>query len=127
MSKLIRVLLVSLGGFLIFSTGVKAALWDTIGSGVTVTLLWASLPEGSIFNIVATFALWLLSLLALFGVIGFTLSGIMYLVSAGSDEMITKAKKAMMYSIVGVIVGMLGLVMIKAIRVWLTGLAVGGF
>jgi hypothetical protein len=44
----------------------------------------------------------------------------MYLVSAGDDELITKAKKYMMYSIVGVIVGLMGVVIIQA-AAWMLG------
>lgn len=69
---------------------------------------------GSIFGIIENIAYWLLGIFAFFGVIGFAVSGVMYLISAGDDEMITKAKKYMMYSIVGVIVGLMGLVIIQA-------------
>lgn len=72
-------------------------------------------------DIIASLALWLLGICALFGIIGFIVSGIMYLISTGNEEMITKAKKAMMYSIVGVIIGMSGLVIVKAVTAMLSG------
>lgn len=78
------------------------------------------LPAGTIFGIVENIAYWILGLLAFFGIIGFTVAGIMYLVSAGNDEMITKAKKYMLYSIVGVIVGLMGLVILQA-AYWMLG------
>jgi hypothetical protein len=72
------------------------------------------LPSGSIFGIIENIAYWILGIFAFFGVIGFVVSGIMYLISAGDDDMISKAKKYMMYSMVGVIVGLMGLVIIQA-------------
>jgi len=79
------------------------------------------LPGGSIFGIIENIALWLLGIFAFFGVIGFVISGIMYLISTGDDEMITKAKKYMMFSIVGVVVGLMGLVVIQAVFWMLSG------
>ncbi|PIU77745.1 MAG: hypothetical protein COS72_04480 [Candidatus Moranbacteria bacterium CG06_land_8_20_14_3_00_43_56] len=60
--------------------------------------------------------LWALGLLGFFAVIGFVISGIMYLVAAGDEEQQKKAKKAMYYSITGVIVGLIGLVVIYAVQ-----------
>jgi hypothetical protein len=45
----------------------------------------------------------------------------MYLIAAGDDTMITRAKKAMTYSIVGVVVGLAGLVIISAVNAILSG------
>ena len=74
-----------------------------------------NLPEGSIAGIIMNFADWILIALGVIGIIGFVISGIMYLLSAGNEEMIKKAKSAMVYSIVGVIVGLAGLVIIQAV------------
>jgi Na+-driven multidrug efflux pump len=77
------------------------------------------LPDAEIGDIVSNLALWLVSLFVFFGVIGFIVSGIMYLVSTGNEEVITKAKKYMTYSIVGVIVGLSGYVIIQAVDLML--------
>jgi hypothetical protein len=82
------------------------------------------LPGGSIFGIVENITYWLLGIFAFFGVIGFIVSGIMYLISTGDDDMIGKAKKYMLYSIVGVIVGLMGMVILQAA---FTMLGAGGF
>ena len=74
-----------------------------------------NLPGGSLADIIMVIASWLVGMFVFFGVIGFLVSGIMYLVSAGNDEMITKAKNYMMYSIVGVLVGLSGYLLIQAI------------
>ena len=72
------------------------------------------LPEATVAAIITNIATWLLTALWVISVGAFVVSGIMYLVSAGNDEMITKAKKYMLYSIVGVIVGLSGYVIIQA-------------
>lgn len=75
-----------------------------------------NLPSGTIFDIIRNFMLWLLGLLGFFAVIGFVISGIMYLVAAGDEDQQKKAKKAMFYSITGVIVGLVGLVVLVAVE-----------
>lgn len=91
-----------------FST-VLAGAWD-----VTTLNNKYTLPSGSVGAIINMLATWLVGMFAFFGVSGFLISGIMYLISTGNDEMITKAKKYMLYSIVGVIVGISGYVIIQA-------------
>jgi len=73
------------------------------------------LPSASIGDIIKTIANWLVGIFGIIGIIGFMISGIMYLISTGNDEMITKAKNYMQYSIIGVIVGLSGYVLIQAI------------
>jgi hypothetical protein len=87
----------------------------------SITLAWTlpgnyGLPNNSIAAIVQNFARWILITLGIIGIIGFVISGIMYLLSAGNDNMIEKAKKAMVASIIGVIVGLAGLVVIRAVE-----------
>ncbi len=79
------------------------------------------LPTGSIYGIIGNLLMWLLGIFGFVGVIGFVISGIMYLVAAGDEDMIGKAKKAMTYSIIGVVVGLLGVVVIQAINLALNG------
>ncbi|PIR73803.1 MAG: hypothetical protein COU40_00520 [Candidatus Moranbacteria bacterium CG10_big_fil_rev_8_21_14_0_10_35_21] len=73
------------------------------------------LPSGSIYGIVANIVNWSLRIFGLIGIVGFVIAGIMYLLAAGDDEMITKAKAGMKWSIVGVVVGLLGLVILQAV------------
>ncbi|MEI8343776.1 MAG: pilin [Candidatus Moraniibacteriota bacterium] len=79
------------------------------------------LPEGSISGIISNLLSWLLKMFSFFGVIGFVISGILYLVSGGNDEMITKAKNGMTWSIIGIIVGLSGLVIMQAVFALLGG------
>lgn len=80
-----------------------------------------NLPSGSITGIVTSIMNWLLALVGILGVIGFAIAGILYLTAAGDEDRISTAKSAMMYSIIGVIVALLGLVIIKAAATMLGG------
>jgi len=79
------------------------------------------LPSNSIKNIIEKLLLWLLGIFSFLGVIGFAISGIMYLTSAGDDDRMKTAKQAMQYSIIGVIVGISGVVIITAANALLEG------
>jgi len=75
-----------------------------------------NLPSGSVTGIVTNLMNWLLMMVGILGVIGFVIAGILYLTAAGDDDQIGRAKKAMVYSIVGVLVSLIGLVVIKAVQ-----------
>jgi hypothetical protein len=57
---------------------------------------------------------WGLGIFSFIAVISFGISGVMYLVAAGDEKRQEGAKRAMYYSIMGVIVGLSGLVIIYA-------------
>ena len=79
----------------------------------------AALPGGSIGGIIEATMNWLLAILGFIGVIGFVIAGILYLTAAGSEEQIEKAKSAMLYSIIGIVVALIGFVIIQAVGIWL--------
>ena len=79
------------------------------------------LPGGSIFGIVENILYWLLAIIGIVSIIGFLIAGILYLTSAGEETQITKAKSAMKYSILGVIVGLSGFVVLRAVMYMLSG------
>ncbi|MDD5652164.1 MAG: hypothetical protein PHX98_02070, partial [Candidatus Moranbacteria bacterium] len=54
-------------------------------------------------------------------IIGFVIAGIMYMTSAGDDDRIKTAKNAMKWSIVGVIVALMGFVILQAVDALLSG------
>lgn len=80
-----------------------------------------SLPEGTLFNIITNAMMWLLAIVGIIGVIGFAIAGILYLTATGDEDRIVKAKSAMLASIVGVIVALVGLVIMRAVQTWLGG------
>ncbi len=78
----------------------------------------SKLPGDSILNIAGRTMNWLLAILGFIGIIGFVIAGILYLTAAGDEGRIEQAKSAMMYSIIGVIVALIGFVIIQAVTGW---------
>lgn len=87
----------------------------------TANVSGTGLADGSIYNIISQTLAWLLGILGFIAVIGFVISGILYLTAAGNESQIEKAKNAMTYSIVGVIVALMGWVIVQAVNAWLGG------
>ena len=79
------------------------------------------LPGASIYDVVKAVVNWILAIFAFFGIIGFCISGIIYLISTGDENLVERAKEAMKWSIIGVLVGLMGLVVITAIDMALQG------
>ena len=73
-----------------------------------------NLPQASLYEIIRNIMFWLLAILGFVAVIGFVISGILYLIAAGDEDKQETAKRAMIYSITGVIVGLAGLVVLFA-------------
>jgi hypothetical protein len=59
---------------------------------------------------------WMLAVLGFIAVLGFVISGMQYLLSAGDEGMVETAKRNMKYSIIGVVVALSGRVLIMAIN-----------
>lgn len=91
------------------------------GQAYLDTAVKGGTPQGSIYGIINQTMNWLLAILGFLGIIGFVIAGILYLTAAGDEDQIGKAKNAMMYSIIGVIVALLGFVIIQAVNNWLGG------
>jgi len=73
------------------------------------------LPQGSITYIVMGILSWLLMIFGFVGIIGFIISGLMYILAVGDEKVLEKAKSAMKYSIIGILVGIAGFVVIQAV------------
>jgi hypothetical protein len=95
------------------------AQWSDPKSGTLKTD--SGLPSSGVDSIVSNLMFWMLSLVGFLAVIGFIISGILYLTAAGNDGQIKTAKTAMTWSIVGVIVALVGYVVIQAVDLWLGG------
>ena len=117
-------------------TKIKSAVYSALALGIALAPAAASaqwtgrgdsnayssgLPTGTIYNIIMVTMNWLLAILGFIGIIGFVIAGILYLTAAGDEGQIDKAKNAMMYSIIGVIVALIGFVIIQAVNSWLGG------
>lgn len=109
--------------FVLAVTCPDATNWDN-SSGVCIpTSSSIGLPDGGgtadpvatvIFNVMR----WLLRIVGIIAVIGFVVAGIQYLTSAGDQNMIESAKRNTKWSIVGVIVALMGIVILNF--VWTT-------
>jgi len=95
-----------------------SAQWEADDKG-------SGLPGGTIYEIIRGVMMWLLALVGIIGVIGFVIAGILYLTAAGDSSKAETAKNAMTYSIIGVIVALMGFVIIQAVDAMLG--ADGGF
>jgi hypothetical protein len=73
------------------------------------------LSDRPISMIIEAILYWILGIFSSIAIIAFAISGVQYLLSAGNESMIETAKRHMVWSIVGVIVGLSGLVIIYAI------------
>jgi len=91
----------------------------SIGSGSSSGAY--GLPSGSILGIASGILYWILAILGIVSIIGFVISGLMYLLAAGDETTIGRAKRAMNYSIIGVIVGLSGVVVMQAVYYALSG------
>jgi len=72
-------------------------------------------PPGGVLQILGNFFGWLMAIFGLLAIGAFVISGIQYLIAAGNDDMIKTAKNNMKWSLVGVIVGLSGWVIMQAI------------
>lgn len=77
------------------------------------------LSNMSLTQTVTLFMQGILAFVAVLAVIGFAISGIMYLTSAGDETRIETAKKVMIASITGLIVALIGLIVVAAVNNWL--------
>ena len=77
-------------------------------------------PSASIYDIIKTTMNYLLAILGFIAIIGFVIAGILYLTAAGDEKRIGTAKNAMTFSIIGVIVALVGYVIVGAVDSWLS-------
>jgi len=112
-----KIISVFLFTFFLAAAKTQTALGQWDKSKLTGT----QLPSTSLTDIISKFALWLLGIFGFIAVIGFVISGIIYLISAGDEDAQERAKRAMIYSITGVIVGLVGVVVIYAVGNLLSG------
>lgn len=76
---------------------------------------------GGSWGIINAFMFWVLGILGFLGIIGFAISGFLYMTSAGDEDKMQTAKRAMVYSIIGVVVALSAVVIISAIEKALNG------
>lgn len=72
-------------------------------------------PEGGVIQILENFFSWLLAIFFILSIGAFIISGIQYLIAAGDEDTVKIAKRNMKWSIVGVLVGMSGWIIMQAV------------
>jgi len=105
---------------------------------VKTTLMWESVmgPWGGVGNlpdpgansqghpiadVLNRVLMWLLGIFGLLAIISFIVAGVLYFTAQGEQQRIDRAKKAVIYGIMGVVVGLIGLVVIRVIDTLLRG------
>ncbi|MCK5080528.1 MAG: hypothetical protein KAQ63_00030 [Candidatus Moranbacteria bacterium] len=78
------------------------------------------LESTSVYDIIVTILNWLLLLITVLAVIGFVVSGVMF-VTAGGSERGEDAKKWLQYSIIGIIVALIGYIVVNVVSSILGG------
>jgi len=73
------------------------------------------LPSGNLTSVIANVTNWFLGIFGFLAIISFIVSGIMYFLSAGDDKQQEKAKNQMQWSIIGVVIGLIGLIVIYTV------------
>lgn len=113
---IISLLCVFLGSFNLVPIAAADVMQDlsTIGQQT-------KLPSASIEDVLENFLTWASGIFGIIAVLAFVISGIMYLTAAGNTTQIESAKKAMQWSIVGIVVGLGGVILIQTINSILGG------
>ena len=106
------------------SSGLPAASSSTVGGGWSLgNISTFGLPGGLIGDILVNILVWMLGIFGIIGIIGFIISGIIYITAAGDEDRMAYAKRAMLYSIIGVVVGLVGFVIIQAVDMALNAIS----
>ncbi len=90
------------------------------GFNPTQGQIGTGLESTSIYEIITTVLNWLLLLITVLAVIGFVISGIMFVTAGGSDRG-EDAKKWLTYSIIGIIVALIGYIIVNVVSSLLAG------
>lgn len=115
-----------------FSSGLASAEVTCPDSGKFDVYAGVCIPTGTglsdakgssnpIEVVLTNFMKGLLAVVGIIGIIAFAISGIWYLTSAGDDDRMETGKKAMMWSVIGMIIALMGYIIIIAIDTMLRG------
>jgi len=101
-------------------TGPKCGVGFEEVSGVCFPLN-TGLSTTSIYSILTNLFSWLMGLFTTFAVLAFVISGVQYLTSAGNEELAKTAKTNATNAILGIIVGLSGFIVVRAVAAALSG------
>ncbi len=72
-------------------------------------------PGGELRELILTIVNYFLGFLGLIAVIMVIYGGVTYVISAGNDEAVGKAKKIIMYALIGIVIILLSFVLVNAV------------
>jgi hypothetical protein len=104
-----------LGGKVLAVTCPSSGSWDS-SSGVCIpssTGLPSPSGDSPLATVINNVMKWLLLVVGSIAIIAFVISGIQYLTSAGDQNAIENAKRNMWWSIVGVVVALVGIIILN--------------
>jgi len=73
------------------------------------------MPDSDINDVITNVLNWFLGFLAVLSILMIVIAGIMYITSGGDEGRVDKAKSWLTYSIIGLVVALLGFVIVKAV------------
>ncbi len=119
MSKIKTAIFRALFFFLVFFAGKASA------DGISFPNVGLPDPSGGLMAVVEGLVKWMLGIFGFLAILSFIISGAMYFFSGGDDAAMKKAKSQMQWSIIGVVVGLVGYIVIYAIDSALRGNGLG--
>ena len=83
-------------------------------------------PTGSsgghpIAAVLEKFLNWLLGIFGFLAIIAFIIAGVLYLTAQGDESQIQRAKKMVVYGVVGIVIGLAGVIIVRTIDTLLRG------
>lgn len=69
----------------------------------------------SIREILLSFLRWLLQIIGILALISFAISGVQYFFAAGDEKMAESAKKTIIFSVIGLVIALSGLILTRSI------------
>jgi hypothetical protein len=82
------------------------------------------LSDASITDILENLFSWLMGLFTTLAVMAFVVSGVQYLTAAGNEDSMEAGKRNVQYSMLGILVGLSGFVVVRAIAAALSGTSI---
>lgn len=101
--------------------GVASAVVSLTDGDLMTSAGTSGLTAGQSLSNYAISALnWIIAIVGFLAILGFLISAVMYFTAAGDEDKITKAKSAMTYSIIGVVVALMGFVIMNVVQNFLS-------
>ena len=100
---------------------VAASALNTVSGNLMGSAQTSNLTAGTnVSTYVNTLMSYIIGLVGVIAILGFLISAVMYFTAAGDEEKITKANSAMTYSIIGVVVALVGFVVLNVVNNFLS-------